>query len=248
MTDQQAAVDPSVDGQADGTPGLAQEFEQRGLTLESAAEIPAVSGPLSAVGFASAGSDDGLSAIAAAVSADDQELFDLAVAAIQATHLDLTPATAVSIDSSADLAASVRQPHELFAVVRDGAPIGLVIRHHDRRGGGGDPGAEAMGQAMPSASTGPGPAGAGSAPGGALGGLGLLQDVVLEVAVELGRTRMPLARLMNLGVGSVVELDRSAGAPVDVRVNGTLFAKGEVVVVDDEYAVRILEILTPPGG
>ena len=77
------------------------------------------------------------------------------------------------------------------------------------------------------------------------GGFGLLQDVVLEVSVELGRSTMPLARLMNLGIGSIVELDRAAGAPVDVRVNGTLFAHGEVVVVDDEYAVRILEILAP---
>ena len=75
---------------------------------------------------------------------------------------------------------------------------------------------------------------------------GLLQDIMLEVSVELGRSSMPLAQLMNLGVGSIVELDRAAGSPVDVRVNGMLFARGEVVALDDEYAVRIIEILGSP--
>ncbi|MDH3679562.1 MAG: flagellar motor switch protein FliN [Acidimicrobiia bacterium] len=245
MTEQQATTET---GGAAGQLGL--EFEQRDLALAPSTEVPALDGPLSAVGFAPAdgGADsDGRSAIAAAVSTEnDLELFDLAVAAIQAANLDLAPATAVSIDSAAELTATVTEPHELFTVMRAGSPIGVVVRHCDRRGGG----AAAAGtettdtETMNQPVTAP-PVDAVSPASAAVGGLGLLQDVVLEVTVELGRTRLPLSQLMNLGVGSVVELDRAAGAPVDVRVNGTLFARGEVVVVDDEYAVRILEILAP---
>lgn len=73
--------------------------------------------------------------------------------------------------------------------------------------------------------------------------LGMLRDVPLEVSAELGRTRMPVAEILQLNVGSVVELDRTAGSPVDVVVNGSLIARGEVVVIDDEYGVRITEIV-----
>ncbi|HXX89753.1 MAG TPA: flagellar motor switch protein FliN [Acidimicrobiales bacterium] len=70
----------------------------------------------------------------------------------------------------------------------------------------------------------------------------LLQGVEMSVTVELGRTRMLMRDLLGLRAGSVVELDRPAGSPVDVLVNGTLLARGEVVVVDDELGVRITEI------
>ena len=70
----------------------------------------------------------------------------------------------------------------------------------------------------------------------------LLQGVEMSVTVELGRTRMLMRELLGLRAGSVVELDRPAGSPVDVLVNGTLLARGEVVVVDDELGVRITEI------
>ena len=74
--------------------------------------------------------------------------------------------------------------------------------------------------------------------------LGMLREVPLEVSAELGRTRhVGVAEILQLNVGSVVELDRTAGAPVDVVVNGSLIARGEVVVIDDEYGVRITEIL-----
>ena len=66
-----------------------------------------------------------------------------------------------------------------------------------------------------------------------------LADVQVELAVELGRVRLPLRDLLALDVGSVVELDRSAESPVDVLVNGTLIAHGEVVVIDGEFGVRI---------
>jgi len=70
----------------------------------------------------------------------------------------------------------------------------------------------------------------------------LLQGVEMSVTVELGRTRLLMRSLLGLRAGSVVELDRPAGSPVDILVNGTLLARGEVVVVDDELGVRITEI------
>lgn len=75
--------------------------------------------------------------------------------------------------------------------------------------------------------------------------LDLLMDVALNVTVELGRTRMMLRQVLELQHGSVVELDRMAGDPVDVFVNERLFAKGEVVVVDDKFGVRITELIVP---
>jgi flagellar motor switch protein FliN/FliY len=75
----------------------------------------------------------------------------------------------------------------------------------------------------------------------------LLMDVSMRVTVELGRTRMQLARILELQHGSVVELDRLAGDPVDVFVNDRMVARGEVVVVDDKFGVRILEMVSSNG-
>jgi len=75
--------------------------------------------------------------------------------------------------------------------------------------------------------------------------LQLLRDVVMGVSVELGRTRMTVRELLSLAPGAIVELDRAAGSPVDLLVNGTLMARGEVVVVDEEFAVRVTEIVAP---
>ncbi len=75
----------------------------------------------------------------------------------------------------------------------------------------------------------------------------LLMDVTLKVTVELGRTRMQLARILELQHGSVVELDRLAGDPVDVFVNDHMVARGEVVVVDDKFGVRIIEMVSSSG-
>jgi flagellar motor switch protein FliN/FliY len=84
-------------------------------------------------------------------------------------------------------------------------------------------------------------------PGGEiLGGdsksLELLQDVSLEVTVELGRARTSIGEVMELGQGSVIELNKMAGEPVDVRVNGVLMATGEVVILDDVFGVRITRL------
>lgn len=75
--------------------------------------------------------------------------------------------------------------------------------------------------------------------------LALLSDVALSITVELGRTLLPVRDVLDLAEGSVVELDRPAGAPVDILVNGTLVARGDVVVVDDELGVRVSEVLQP---
>ncbi|NAZ84217.1 flagellar motor switch protein FliN [Kineococcus sp. R8] len=73
----------------------------------------------------------------------------------------------------------------------------------------------------------------------------LLRDVQMDVTVELGRTSMTVQDLLSLQPGSVVELDRAAGSPADILVNGQLIARGEVVVVDEDYAIRVTEIVTP---
>jgi flagellar motor switch protein FliN/FliY len=73
--------------------------------------------------------------------------------------------------------------------------------------------------------------------------LGLLLDIPLEVRVELGRTKLKIQDVLELGNGSVVELDRLAGEPVDLLVNGKLFAKGEVVVIDENFGIRITDIV-----
>lgn len=74
----------------------------------------------------------------------------------------------------------------------------------------------------------------------------LLHNVDMAVTVELGRTRMTMRELLSLRPGRIIELDRSARAPVDILVNNTLLARGEVVVVDEELGVRVTEIAGSP--
>ena len=89
---------------------------------------------------------------------------------------------------------------------------------------------------------------AGRAPNAAVAarswGIEMLRDVEMEVTCELGRTRMTVRQLLALAPGDVVELDRLAGSPADLLVNGTLLARGEVVVVDESFGLRITEIVT----
>jgi len=75
--------------------------------------------------------------------------------------------------------------------------------------------------------------------------LDLLSNIEMDVTAELGRTRMTVRELLTLTPGTVVELDRMAGSPIDLYVNGTLIARGEVVVIDEEFGVRISEIVNP---
>lgn len=79
------------------------------------------------------------------------------------------------------------------------------------------------------------------------GRLNRINDVEMSLTVEIGRTRMAVRDVLNMEPGGVIELDRSAGAPADVLLNGKLIAHGEVVVVDQDYAVRITKILDVAG-
>ena len=74
-------------------------------------------------------------------------------------------------------------------------------------------------------------------------GLEMLHGVIMDVTVELGRTRMSVRELLALSPGTVLELDRAAGSPADMLVNGRLIARGEVVVVDEDFGLRITEIV-----
>ena len=73
----------------------------------------------------------------------------------------------------------------------------------------------------------------------------LLQDVDVKLTVEIGQTRLTLRELLALGESSVIELDRQANELLDVFVNGTLIAQGEVVVVNDRFGVRLTDVVSP---
>jgi flagellar motor switch protein FliN/FliY len=84
-----------------------------------------------------------------------------------------------------------------------------------------------------------------SIPYGAGTNISLLLDVPMTLTVELGRTRQLVKDILGLGEGSIIELDKLAGEPVDLLVNGKLIAKGEVVVIDENFGVRITDIVSP---
>ena len=75
-----------------------------------------------------------------------------------------------------------------------------------------------------------------------------LQDMDVEVSIELGRRKMTLDQALDLGDDSVIELDKVIGEPVEVRLNGKLFAHGEVVTVNENFGVRVLEIVDESGS
>ena len=75
--------------------------------------------------------------------------------------------------------------------------------------------------------------------------LDAILDVPVTVSMEIGRARISIRNLLQLNQGSVLELDRLAGEPMDVLVNGTLVARGEVVVVNDKFGIRLTDIISP---
>ncbi len=75
--------------------------------------------------------------------------------------------------------------------------------------------------------------------------LDVILDIPVTLAMEIGRTRMSIRNLLQLNQGSVVELDRLAGEPLDVLVNGTLIAHGEVVVVNERFGIRLTDVISP---
>lgn len=74
-----------------------------------------------------------------------------------------------------------------------------------------------------------------------------LGDVPLEARLELGRVRRPVEEILKLAPGSVVELDRAVGEPADLYVNDRLVARGEILVVDGQFAIRIIDVVSPPA-
>lgn len=123
----------------------------------------------------------------------------------------------------------------------DGAPSGMA----KAAGDGGSPFASLEMQAQTAA---PG-AGAGEEPADALPGdgsrLGLVLDVPVRLSVELGRTDIAIREVVNLGRGSIIELDRGPGTPLDVRINGVLIGRGEVVLVNEErLGLRFVEVVS----
>ena len=86
---------------------------------------------------------------------------------------------------------------------------------------------------------------AAGAPAGETGNIDLLMDVSVPVVAQLGSTEMRIKDILKLAPGSIVELDKLAGEPVDLLVRGQLFAQGEVVVVDDNFGIRVTKIVSP---
>ena len=80
---------------------------------------------------------------------------------------------------------------------------------------------------------------------GAQHDIDMILDIPVQLTVELGRTRIPIKHILQLAQGSVVELDGQAGDPMDVFVNGCLIAKGEVVVVNEKFGIRLTDIVMP---
>ena len=100
----------------------------------------------------------------------------------------------------------------------------------------------------PTQTEGRGPSNAGAHNGSQAGASYVLADVEMGVTAELGRCRMTVRELLSITPGAVIDLDRAAGAPVDVLVNGTLIARGEVVVIDEEFGIRISELIPQPAA
>ena len=87
--------------------------------------------------------------------------------------------------------------------------------------------------------------GGGSSADGSSQDINMVLDIPVQLSVELGRTKVPIKHILQLGQGSVVELDALAGEPMDVLVNGYLIAQGEVVVVNDKFGIRLTDVVTP---
>lgn len=233
---------------AETTSALADALARVGLELGSA--DPATAGSMPGPLVNLIGVDGGVPLVVAAVTDRPEIQADSIIQSIGGAISRVRPELALHpMDPVADLndlVGSVGAPAEILPITANGHVIGAIVWSQDRRNSGPDQAADAI-------------RAAGSAAGAAAGGtissmsanasqLSRLRDVQLSVTVELGRTSMSVSEVLSLEIGSVIELDRAAGAPIDVRVNGTLLARGEVVVVDDEYAIRVTEMIDPDRG
>jgi flagellar motor switch protein FliN/FliY len=108
-----------------------------------------------------------------------------------------------------------------------------------------DAGADAQPGGVLSGGDAPRPFSSGAGSDGAGQDINMVLDIPVQLSVELGRTKVPIKHILQLGQGSVVELDALAGEPMDVLVNGYLIAQGEVVVVNDKFGIRLTDVVTP---
>jgi flagellar motor switch protein FliN/FliY len=155
--------------------------------------------------------------------------------------LGFGPAALHVVEDTGELPPDLTTQHERFWLVRaeatgpDGFRVELMLTIGSDLGreiatlGGGSDGAASTQASRPE----PAP-----------GGIGLILDVTLPVAVELGRARMQIQDVLKLAPGSIIELDKSAGDPVEILINGCPIAKGEVVVIDENFGVRLTSIVT----
>jgi flagellar motor switch protein FliN/FliY len=134
---------------------------------------------------------------------------------------------AQALQAGAALAALLVKPNSAIVPLRSGSAVNAVV---------------GVSITSDDSSTGSGSSSAPSAMN--IPGMDLLRGVEMDVTAELGRTRMTLNELIGLTDGAVIELDRAAGAPADLLVNGRLIARGEVVVIDENFGLRITEIVT----
>ena len=102
-----------------------------------------------------------------------------------------------------------------------------------------------MGMGMPNVQSVQYPNLMGNGAAGEAGNINLIMDVSMEMTVELGRTKKQIKEILSMGEGTIIELDKLAGEPVDILVNHKAIAKGEVVVIDENFGVRVTEILAP---
>jgi flagellar motor switch protein FliN/FliY len=175
--------------------------------------------------------------------------------------LDLAAASQTALDGAAEalgarVGAARTVPLDLvvndlghpFTVVPleagDGTTVAaLLVNDHSLETAAQAAAAAAAVTAVPTPTFATGPASAAPVPLPAARGLEMLHGVVMDVTVELGRTRMSVRELLALTPGTVLELDRAAGSPADLLVNGRLIARGEVVVVDEDFGLRVTEIV-----
>ena len=90
-------------------------------------------------------------------------------------------------------------------------------------------------------------AGAAEATPGVAANIDVIMDVPVTLSLEVGRTEMSVGKLLRMTQGAVVELDRNAGEPLDVMVNGALIAHGEIVVINDKFGIRLIDVVASPA-
>lgn len=250
------------------SPAAAQHSALLERVAAAAAGVLPASGPLTP-GPAQPGSPASIEGYAGAAVADLEGGLPGVLAVVVGS--DLVEALAASPLGSLDLAAAAQTAFDAAAEALGGrvgparsVPLDLVVNDLggpftvvplDAHGGSAallvrdDTLAAAGGAASPAApASTPFAAGSASTAPSFARGLEMLQGVVMDVTVELGRTRMSVRELLALTPGTVLELDRAAGSPADLLVNGRLIARGEVVVVDEDFGLRVTEIVDDSAG